>query len=265
MVRVLSILIVVLIIPIILGNIAMLILFILTTVGLTPDEQLMLTMSSSQINMQYSQSQSILGQITMYQNFTEKLAIINTNLQVIQLQQNGNNISTVVLNDNAQQLGLDLLTYNSTIESQLFVIQEKINNVTLPSSLNLTLFVNTTQENNGSVTWLNPNNPNENTTLSYRIKKQLGTLYIEVDQGSFDYVTVGGMNWTSLVDWSPRIFSNDTIIGGARGQILDGQLLKLPATSREYVAANNEIRFHFDGTAQTITMTEQIEFNVGFL
>ena len=254
---------------VIIGSAVMLFYLLATTVGLTEQEQLMLSMTSAQINAMYAQSVVILNTLQSTQNFTAKLALLEEQLFTIQGHQASNNASTQILADNAAQLESDLLAYNVTIEPQLSVIQTKIDNVTLPM-LNLTLDVDTATLGNGTVTWLNPNNALENTTLVYVVKSQLGSVYVELETGSLNYNTVGGMNWAALVDWAPPIFTNTTTVSGAAGQVLDDQRGKITATppigARQYFA--NEVRLLFDGAvggAQTLTLTEKVEFNVGFI
>lgn len=257
------------------GCIAIFILFILTTVGLTPQEQVMLSMTSVQINQMHMQASSILSALQTTGNYTDKLLILNNNLVAINAQQASNIISTQVLREDAAQNEMELLAYNATIESQMFIIQLKIDNVTVPTVLNLTLNATTTSLVNGTVIWFNPNNQMENTTLNYTIAEQLGNTFIEIGPvgSSFMYSTIGGMAWTTLGFWDPPIFLNNTVYAvNGTGQILDDQRNKIMASplidSREYVPNENEIRLVFGGAvggAQPVMLNEEIEMNVGFV
>ena len=259
MARVMFILTAVIIGLVIAGNITMLGLFALTSVGLTPAEEAMLTMTSAQINAMYGQSVAILNQLSMYQNFTDKLIDLTLNLRSIESQQASLNTSAYVLEESAEQLEMDLLAYNQTIGPQMEIIQEKLDNVTLPVSLNLSLAVNTTMLSNGTVTWLNPNNPVENVTLGYEVREQLGSQYIKMGPGALNYVTTGASAWSQLSNWMPALIFNAP---STRGQILDDQRLKLNAFSRIYTVG--DIQLPFDGTAQLLNMAE-LDFNVGLI
>jgi len=195
---------------------------------------------------------------------------------VIEAHQESNSVSTQVLEQNAAQNEVALLAFNATIEGSMAIIQVKIDNVALPASFNLTLGTNTsTILGNGTVVFLNPNAPGENTTLTYMLKEQLGNVYVELGPPSaaFMYSTLGGMNWATLTGWDPPVFANTTFaVSGAVGQILDDQRGKITASPpfglRRYFGELGEVRLEFDGAvggAQTLTLNENVEMNLGFI
>jgi len=262
------------IVPVIVGCLALFFTFVATTVGLTPAEQTMLQMTSNQINMIYLDSLPLLAAFQALQNVTSQLLELRDSFNTLSQEHDLNNQSTVALKARSGQQELDLIAYNSSIPGQMNIIQIKIDNVTLPT-LNLTLNDNTTSIGNGTVSLVNPNNPLENVALEYVVKSQLETLYIEIGPAgsSFSYNTLGAMNWLTLTDWNPSIFPTISPVGlYTSGQMLDlqqGKISSVPNVgSRSYLLSGDEIRLDFTsavGSTQTITLAETLEFNVGFL
>lgn len=265
---------------ILVGNIVMLFFFTATTVGLSPAEIDMLLMTSSQINAEYSQANSLVNALQGVQNVTANLTELAAQYEILSSVHEGNVDTTEVLSNRSLTQEQELLSFNATIESRFEIVVIKIDNTTIPASLNLTLFDNTTEIFNGTVLMANPNAPLfEYVNLTYVVKEQLNSTFIEIGpQGaSFDYNTPGLLNYVSLVGWSPPLFSDtaNSFAGFTRGQVLDAQRDKVmanpPIASREYVADSpgiQEIRLVFDGLfagAQTIALNEKLQINVGFI
>jgi len=259
------------------GNITMLFLFFLTTVGLTPQEQIMLTMTSNQINQLHMTACDAFDQLKILPNVTVELLIQTQNLRLFNEQHNSQVESTKFLNESATTRKAELLAYNSTIEQQMSVIQSKIDGVIFPPTFNLTADDQTTMLANGTVLLQNPNNPNENTTLTYKVKSQFNqTVFIEIGPASsfINYNTLGASNWVSLIGWDPPLFVNGTLGTGSFSidQVLDDQRNKISVTppigTREYNINDDEIKLKFSALLvgmQPITLNELLEINVGFI
>lgn len=262
----------------IIGDITMMGLFALTTVGLTSDEQIMLTMTSNEINTMHATSIVVLNQLiaTGAENATQHLLALTNQYKSLVETKTSQDGSIVVLDTLSTTREAELLAYNATIDQQMGIIQTKLNNITLPSSLNLTANDDTATISNGTVLLSNPNDRSQNVTLNYKIKTQLGSTYIEVGPigASISYTTLGVNNWVGLKDWVPPIFVNNTIETGSFtiDQVLDNQRNKVgvspPIGTRVYDTDNNEIRLEFASLlvgGQTITIDNLLGFNVGFI
>jgi len=258
-----------------LGNITMLGLFALTSVGLSAPERIMLTMTSNDINMAHASSIIVLNQLSSLQNVTAELLFLTQQLVLLKQSHTASDNAVETLNITSVTREAEIIAYNTTIGQQMNIIQVKIDNVTIPTSLNLTLADNTTVISNGTVLLSNPNNRNENTTLNYEIKSQLGNVFIEVSPiaSAISYTTLGLNNYVGLKDWNPPIFAlNNTSPGFTFDQVLDDQRNKIsvspPIGKRIYDPVNNEIQLEFESLlvgGQTITLNEVLGFNVGFI
>lgn len=254
---------------VIIGNPVIMGFFAWTNVGLTPDEQLMLAMTSSQINQLFTDSCAVLVEIQSIQNYTDELLVLKNSLDSLQISQSSLNASVISLNETSNTQRVAVILYNSTIDDQLAVLQPKIDNVTIPN-LDLMLQNDTVIISNGTVLLSNPNDRLENTTLTYLVKKQLNNTIVEIGQpgDNLVYQTLGASNWVSLIDWAPALFVSSGIF--TVDQVLDAQRdvidVTPPIGTREY--NGDEIKLVFDGLLvanQTITIVSVIQMNVGLI
>jgi len=265
---------------ILVGNVVMLFFFTATTVGLSPAETDMLLMTSNQINAMYGQAGMLVDALLGVQNVTANLTFLSTQYTILDNVHTGNVDTSEVLSNRSMSQEQELITYNATIEESFQTVEIKIENTTIPVSLNLTLADNTTTIFNGTVRLANPNNlATEYVNLTFIVKEQLNTTFIEIGPAgaSLNYSTTGMSNYATLIGWDPPLFSEtDAAFGGfTLGQVLDSQRDKImcdpPIASREYVSPSagvQEIRLAFDGAlngAQNITLVEKLQINVGFV
>lgn len=254
-----------LIVLVIIGNIAIMGSFALTNVGMTTDEQLMLTMTSSQLNQLYATSCLVLTQIQGLSNYTGQLLDLQVILASLTQSQISLNETVVNLNETSVTQEMEVLAYNATIEDQMAVLQPKIDNTTTPQ-LNLTLVDDTVVITVGTVLLSNPNNRTQNITLDYAVEKRLNNTIVKVGQmgDTFMYETLGPDNWVALGEWSPPLFTGGSF---SFDQVLDLQRnTTVPVIGTRVYGSELQLVFNeVLVTPQPFVLTKAIEMNIGLV